>query len=153
MKKVLSQTTIYEVCERKLKVFINTELLNKMDWSWESLCFADNNEMFAHIEDISTGEILTLDTTGEVKVKNWANDEYMSIDEIKKISFDESIYDESKYSVEANNWFSLDFSKIIDDKVILLEDDVFEAEPKNVNELTDILIDIFMEYFKETVVC
>lgn len=153
MKKVLSQTTIYEVCGRKLEVFINTELLNKMNWSWESLCFADNSEMFAHIEDISTGEILTLDTTGEVKVKNWANNEYMSIDEIKKISFDESIYDESKYSVEANNWFSLDFSKIIDDKVILLEDYVFEAEPKNVNELTDILIDIFMEYFKETVVC
>lgn len=153
MKKVLSQTTIYEVCGRKLEIFINTELLNKMNWSWESLCFADNSEMFAHIEDISTGEILTLDTTGEVKVKNWANNEYMSIDEIKKISFDESIYDESKYSVEANNWFSLDFSKIIDDKVILLEDYVFEAEPKNVNELTDILIDIFMEYFKETVVC
>lgn len=153
MKKVLSQTTIYEVCERKLKVFINTELLNKMDWSWESLCFADNNEMFAHIEDISTGEILTLDTTGEVKVKNWANDEYMSIDEIKKISFDESIYDESKYSIESNNWFSLNFYKTTDKKATLLEDYVFESEPKNIDELIDILIQSYIEYFKEAIVC
>lgn len=153
MKKVLSQTTIYEVCGRKLEVFINTELLNKMNWSWESLCFADNSEMFAHIEDISTGEILTLDTEGEVKVKNWINNDYLSIDEVKNLSFSEYIYDESKYSIESNNWFSLNFSKLVDEKVTLLEDYVFESEPKNIDELTDVLIHLYLQYFEEVVAC
>lgn len=153
MKKVLSQTIVYEVCGRKLEVFINTELLNKMDWSWESLCFANNNETFAHIEDIHTGEILILETDGEVKVRSWDNNEYISTDEIKNLSFNESIYDDSKYSIESNNWFSLSFYKSTHKKVTLLEDFVFEAEPKDINELIDILIQSYMEYFEEPAVC
>lgn len=149
MKEVLSQITIYKFQERKLEVFINTELLNKMNWSWESLCFADNRERFAHIEDIYTGEILILDTDGEVKVKSWDNNEYLSLNEVKELSFKELINDESKYSIESNNWFSLNFAKESDEKVEFLEDCIFEAEPRNIDELTDILIEIFIEYFKE----
>lgn len=152
MKKVLSQTILYEVYGRKLEIFINTEFLNKMKWSWESLCFADNNELFAHIEDIATGDILTLDTTGEVKVKNLMNGEYLSIDEIKELSLKKLIYDNSKYSVESNNWFSLNFSKLENEKVIHLEDYVFESEPQNVTELTNTLIEIYINYFKEVAV-
>lgn len=153
MKRVLSQTILYEVCGRKLEIFINTEFLNKMRWSWESLCFADNNELFAHIEDIATGDILTLDTTGEVKVKDLINEEYLSIDEIKDLSLKKMIYDESKYSVESNNWFSLNFSKLENGKVVHLEDYAFESEPKNITELTNLLIEIYMDYFQNVAVC
>ena len=130
-------------------LFVGVELLDKMNWSWESLIFADNMETFAYVKDLATGNILTLETHGEVSVLDIKdNSRELSIDEVMTIALAGDIYDPDKYEISNNNWFSCTYGKMINNKEFeLLEDDVFEAMPKDIDSLIDILLDIFEHYF------
>lgn len=149
MKKILKQTTILNLNDTNYEVFLDVELMEKMKWSWESLIFADNNDTFAYVKDLSNNNITTLVTNGDVRILDESNNsDLLDIDKVIKLALSKDIYDD-KYFVDSNNWFSLDYGVVSNEgkEIMFLEDDVFEAEPKDINSLIDVLIDAHQHYF------
>lgn len=133
----------YEIDEIDYAVTMHTQLMKQMNWTWESLIFAYNDELFAVVENKATGEKTCLTTHGEVRVLD-ANKEQLSIDEIIKLAKEDAIYGE-KYDIDCNNWFSLEYC--YSDSTIA-DDDVFEATPKTCAELADLLIESHLRFFE-----
>ena len=157
--KVLNCTKNILVGDKKYEVFTNTSLLEKMNWSWDSLIFATNNDTFATIKDES-GFMLTLVTNGESYVfkdedntqGEYVGRERLSDTEIEKLALSGELYPEhitgsSQYEIDSSNWFCLEFRTVNDDNTTqLIEDDVFESIPQDEQSLIELLISIFEEY-------
>lgn len=125
------------------KVTVYPELMNRMNWSWDSLIFADNKDTFAIVEKTSNKEISVLNTTGEVKVFNIETNEQLSINEIIELSLLNKLDDLEKYNIESNNWFSVDHIK----NGIFKEDYVFESTPKTSLEVANEVLNFHLNYF------
>jgi hypothetical protein len=115
-----------------------------IDKGWESLYFADNLSDFADV--IVDGHIFSLGTYGEVRViSDNVEEEYRGndVEELRKI-IDQNKLDD--YILDNNNWFAMVIGKIIkvEDEVInfeTIDDMVFEACPKSIEELEEQLIE------------
>lgn len=136
---------LYTVDDSEFCVTMFPELMEDMDWSWESLIYAHNEETFAIVEDKATGQKTVLNTNGEVEIVRLDTNTKLSIDEIIALA-KEGFIDETIYQINYNNWFSLEYY----DKENMLEDDVvFEATPKNCMELATLLMESHLSHFEE----
>ena len=136
----------YDVNDSEYCVRMYPKHLSKMNWSWESLIFANENETFAVVENEVTKEKTYLVTNGFVKVTDITNEEELSNDEIIKLAMESRIDDAQLYSIDNNNWFALEYYDKDDE---FLEDDVFEAIPKTFAELANLLIESHLSYFEK----
>lgn len=148
MRKKMNTVIMYEVNGRTLEVFIDNTLMEKMNWSWESLMFPENNEKFALIEDVNSGELLSLITEGEVSVIDLCTKEEISIEKIKELSSYDSIYKNRRYFVEIGNHFAISLDKVnSDEKVEHLDRIIFDKQPRNETDFINLLIDLFVDYY------
>lgn len=135
----------YNVDDSEFCVTMFPKLMDDMNWSWESLVYVRNDETFAIVENKTTGEKTVLNTNGEVEI--------IKIDDMTKLYPDEIVYlaqkgliYEDKYQINYNNWFSLEYN---DKDGMLIDDAVFEATPKNCNQLATLLMESHLSYFAE----
>ena len=136
---------IYEfvVNENNYKVTVYPELMKKMNWSWDSLIFANNMDTFAVVENTDTKETSVLKTSGEVKVFDLVNNVELSKEEIMELSLSNKLDDLERYSIEANNWFGVDYVN----NGVLEEDIVFEATPNTSLGVANEVLDFHLNYF------
>lgn len=138
-----SEIFIFNVNNNEYKVTVNTDLMKKMDWSWESLIFADNKEVFAVVTNDMDNEISLLDTYGEVKIFDKVRDCYLSIEEISKLALTNNINDCDKYDIESNNWF-----EVIHQTNSVIEDDIiFETTPKTTLDVANSVLEFHLHHF------
>ena len=142
-KKEENDVYIFSIGEKDYTVSVNRDLMKKMNWSWESLIFADNADTFAFIETEDKIESTVLNTSGEVKVYDLSDNSLLSIDDVIKLSISGEIHDSSKYSIDSNNWFTINYRN----ENCLLDDDVFKAIPKDTLEVATLLLESHLNYF------
>ena len=134
----------YSIDETEYCITLEIDYLDEMEWSWESLIFADNDKIFAIVENKETKELSVLTSSGDVIVKDAVSGTKLEIEKIIDLSKKGEINDESKYIIQNNNWFALQHC---DEEHIIIDDEVFEAKPQNPNELSDILLDLHLSFF------
>lgn len=141
---------LYEIDDVEYSVVMYPKALDKMNWSWESLVFPDNDETFAYVEDKNNANMTYLVTNGKVKVTDMATEEDLSNDEISRLAKESKIDDCYRYYIGNNNWFSIEYCNRCGEPLeeYVLEEDVFEATPKTLSELADILLDTHLYFFK-----
>lgn len=138
-----TDTFIFSVNDVEYKVDVNTDLMKKMNWSWESLIFANNLDVFATVLDNSNNESSVLNTNGEVKVYDLADDTELSKEDIIKLALSGEIDNPDKYNIDANNWFGVDYMK----NSSLVEDIVFEATPTTSLGVATEMMKFHLNYF------
>lgn len=138
-----SEIFIFTVNNNEYKVTVNTDLMKKMDWSWDSLIFANNIDTFAVVENTANQESSVLNTNGEVKVLDLVNNTELSKEEIIKLSLSKELDNPEKYSIESNNWFGVDYIK----GGLLEEDIVFESTPITALGVANEMIEFHLNYF------
>ena len=149
--KLVKRNETILVSDTLLGVSLLSSVLDDIDWSWDSLMLPTNTSTIAIIDDINSNgnDFLMLTTSGEVKIKDLKEDRYLEIYEVENLAcsgklYNEYLNEELRYNIEANNWFSLEFFRNFE----LVEDYVFEETPQNPDDLQDILISVYLSYFK-----
>lgn len=153
MKNLLSEKEVFieELGEKALiEIFSKTQ--EAIEKNWESLYFSDNNDTFASMQ--IGNYIAVLDTHGEVKILSDNEAEVYTnkdvIDIVRILNEDKL----NNYIINNNNWFAVSFGVItkresngeIHSKTI--DDLVFEANPKNLEELEKSLIEYATTLYK-----
>ena len=124
----------------------NLKEIENKNWKWDSLMFASNDCTFVTVQDVNNSRLLRLVTHGDVKILNNSG-ECLSLKEIENLSSND--YDFSNEEIAENNWFSMDFGHIKNDVFHCEDDYVFDAEPKSIDELIEILVTSFYQYFSQ----
>lgn len=159
-----------EFSSREYEVSINNELFNKMKFDWNSYNFIDKDYLFLSMREVGSRNVLNLITYGFiidfVVIDLKTNEEVGEWEEILKLSREKKLYDGSKeYFVDEGNWFNIDFietSSVIDmtdlkedydkffshnEKHKYLGEDGFSSKPKNMEELLNVLISEYNNFF------
>lgn len=135
---------VFKVGEKEYKVHIDVKSLNKMNWSWESLMFPNNDTTFAILKDETEGNTTYLVTSGFVKVTDILENRVLDDSEIEKLAMEFKVNDESLYSIDNNNWFSLEhYNKNKE----MLEDVVFNSDSKRSLDLATEIVKSHIQYF------
>lgn len=133
----------FSVNNKDYKVEVNKKLMDKMNWSWDSLIFADNIDTFATVIDDTNKESSVLNTNGDVKVLDLINDIELSKEEIIKLALLGEINNSNRYSIDANNWFGVDYIK----DSYLIEDIVFEAIANTTLGVANEMMEFHLNFF------
>ena len=152
--KLVSRVDTILVKGNFLRVSLYLSVLDDIDWSWDSLMLPTNKSTIAIVDSINPGNdnFLMLSTSGEVKIKDLKENRYLELHEVENLACSGKLYNEylkekSRYDIEANNWFCMEFYE--DFK--LIEDYVFEETPQNPEELEEILVQAYLDYFNKEV--
>lgn len=122
-----------------LKVMVDVESLDYMDWSWDSLNFPYNKTILASIINIDRELEIIISTRGDVKVRNMVTDSYISSDSIPRLVRTGEILDRNIYFIESSNYFSIELYNSIE----LVDSIPFEEIPQNVDDIIEILLNIY----------
>lgn len=156
--KLVSRVETILVKGNLLRVSLYSSVLDDIDWNWDSLLFPGNETIIAAINSLcgNGNNALILTTSGETKIKDLQEDRYLEFNEIVNLASNGDLYNELidgggidiyRYEIEANNWFCMEFHE----GDCIVDDYTFDVTPQNPEELEDILIQAYLDYFNKEV--
>lgn len=150
--KLVKRNETILVSDTLLGVSLLSSVLDDIDWSWDSLMLPTNKATIAIIsnENSNDDEFLMLSTSGYISIKDIKEDRYLEIDEVEDLAYSGKLYNEyfdekPRYDIKSSNYFCILFYR----NYSLLDKYEFKETPQNIEELQDVLVDYYLNYFKK----
>ena len=150
--KLINRNETVLVSDTFLRVSLYTSVLDDIDWSWDSLMLPTNKATIAIIsnENSNDDEFLMLSTSGYISIKDIKEDRYLEIDEVEDLAYSGELYnkyfdEKPRYDIKSSNYFCVLFYR----NYSLLDKYEFKETPQNIEELQDVLVDYYLNYFKK----
>lgn len=150
--KLVKRNETILVSDTLLGVSLLSSVLDDIDWSWDSLMLPTNKATIAIIsnENSNDDEFLMLSTSGYISIKDIEEDRYLEIDEVEDLAYSGKLYNEyfdekPRYDIKSSNYFCILFYR----NYSLLDKYEFKETPHNIEELQDILVGYYLNYFKK----
>ena len=150
--KLIKKSETILISDTLLGVSLYPSVLDSIDWSWDSLMLPTNKATIAIIsnENSNDDEFLMLSTSGYISIKDIKEDRYLEIDEVEDLAYSGKLYNEyfdekPRYDIKSSNYFCVLFYRNYN----LLDKYEFKETPRNIEELQDILVGYYLNYFKK----
>ena len=150
--KLVKRNETILVSDTLLGVSLFSSVLDDIDWSWDSLMLPTNKATIAIIsnENSNDDEFLMLSTSGYISIKDIKEDRYLEIDEVEDLAYSGELYnkyfnEKPRYDIKSSNYFCILFYR----NYHLLDKYEFKETPQNIEELQDILVGYYLNYFKK----
>ena len=150
--KLVKRNETILVSDTLLGVSLLSSVLDDIDWSWDSLMLPTNKATIAIIsnENSNDDEFLMLSTSGYISIKDIKEDRYLEIDEVEDLAYSGELYnkyfdEKPRYDIKSSNYFCILFYR----NYQLLDKYEFKETPHNIEDLQDILVGYYLNYFKK----